>query len=495
MSMLMSPFAMKPFIGVASDLFPIGGYNKKYFALYSILIGLLGCSVLLGLYHSGAADMAVLQGEDATQRLADIIVICFTAVIYEAAALDILGEGKYAELMRDHPESGSSIISFKFGWAMLGSLVTIIFVGPLSDAGYFHVLFWMALVLSLMPFYPTLAGWIPEQSRTVEEQGMVKLCKGCLYDQGSFQEMKMPFIVITLCGLSAPLLAAVTTYADLAIGLAFSAGLITAFLVATYYIFPRTFFRVFLSIVIVSMCWVSIGSALGYYYTASEECVPNGPNFSYTYYVTVTGIVGSVVNFLAVILYQNFLSTWKFRPVLIVTIVIGSLASIVDLIIIMRWNVAIGIPDTVFFLLGNAVFENCVNTFQAIPFSAIFAKMAPPGMESAVFAYTVGIANFCGMVSSLLGSGVIQWSGMVTVGDTCDFKALPTLIVIFGMMVPMLVGIPAVFLIPNVLQTEQLIDWNQERWYKNGSEVAQPSEQGKEKNDFNADSLHERHLA
>lgn len=310
MSMIMSPWAMKPFIGVASDLFPIRGYNKRYFALYSILIGLIGCSVLLGLYHSGAAESARQQGESAVGRLADIVVICFTAVSYEAATLDILGEGKYAELMRLYPSSGSSIISFKFGWSLLGSIVTQCYVGPLSDAGYFHILFWIALALSLTPFYPTLVGWIPEKVRTVEESGMVKLCKGCLFDRGAFQERKTPFIVITLCGLGGPLLAALTTYADLAIGLVFSAVLIVVFTVATYYIFPKTvswyilifshscsmmflflilltdnnqfvmggiqFFWVFLSIVLGSMSWVSIGSALGYYHTASEECVPGG---------------------------------------------------------------------------------------------------------------------------------------------------------------------------------------------------------------------------
>ncbi len=136
MSMVMSPWAMKPFIGVASDLFPIQGYNKRYFAVYSILIGLLGCSVLLGLFHSGSAESAIQQGPSAVQRLADIIVICFTAVSYEASTLDILGEGKYAELMRLHPESGSSIISFKFGWSLVGSIATQAYVGPLSDAGY-----------------------------------------------------------------------------------------------------------------------------------------------------------------------------------------------------------------------------------------------------------------------------------------------------------------------------------------------------------------------
>lgn len=492
MSLILSPWAMKPFIGVASDLFPIRGYNKKYFALYSIVVGLAGCVILLAVYHHGAAARAQEEGAGAVQSLADVIVLCFLFVSYEAATLDILGEGKYAELMRLHPESGSSIISFKFGWALFGSIFATSVVGPLSDGRHFRVLFWIALALSLAPLYPTLVGWIPEQRRTAAEPGMVRPCRGCLFDRGTFRERTAPFVVITLCGLSAPLLALLTTYADLVVGLAFAAALILVFLAATYHIFPKTFFWVFLSIVLTSLCWISIGSAMGYYYTASEECVPGGPNFSYTYYITITGIVGSLVNFVAVILYQNFLSSWKFRPVLIFTIVIGSLASIVDLIIIMRWNIAIGIPDKVFFLLGNAIFENLVTILQSIPLSSIYAKIAPPGMESAVFAYTVGIANFCGIVSSLLGSGVIQWSGMKTVGDTCDFEALPYLIVIFQMLLPMLIGIPAAFLIPNVLQTEHLINWEQERWYESTSE--EPSEHRNEDSEDSRDSRLEPHL-
>lgn len=243
MSMIMSPWAMKPFIGVASDLFPIQGYNKRYFALYSILIGLIGSSALLGIYHTGSAESAIQQGSSAIQNLADWIVICFTAVSYEASTLDILGEGKYAELMHLHPQSGSSIITFKFGCSLFGGIITQCYVGPLSDAGYFHALFWIAMVLSLTPLYPTLVGWIPEKRRTIDEPGMVKLCRGCLFDRGSFVEKKTPFIIITLCGLSAPILAAVTTYADLITGLVFAAVLILAFVIATYFIFPRTVSR------------------------------------------------------------------------------------------------------------------------------------------------------------------------------------------------------------------------------------------------------------
>lgn len=74
----------------------------------------------------------------------------------------------------------------------------------------------------------------------------------------------------------------------------------------------------------------------------------------------------------------------------------------VDLAIVMRWNVKIGIPDKVFFLLGNAIFENLVSILQSIPFSSIYAKISPPGMESAVFAYTGKLLYWsCGIFDRL----------------------------------------------------------------------------------------------
>ena len=103
--------------------------------------------------------------------------------------------------------------------------------------------------------------------------------------------------------------------------------------------------------------------------------------------------------------------------------------------------------------------------------SALSAKISPPGMESAVFAYSVGIGTFCFLFSNLLGSGIIKWSGMVTVGADCNFGALPWLIVIFQILVPLAISIPATLLIPNVHQTDQLIDWKTERWYEDDTDV------------------------
>jgi hypothetical protein len=75
--------------------------------------------------------------------------------------------------------------------------------------------------------------------------------------------------------------------------------------------------------------------------------------------------------------------------VLILLKVTCCLANIIDLIIIKRWNIAIGIPDKIFFLFGNTIFENLVSIMLAIPISSIHAKIAPPGMESAVFGESI----------------------------------------------------------------------------------------------------------
>lgn len=173
---------------------------------------------------------------------------------------------------------------------------------------------------------------------------------------------------------------------------------------------------------------------------------------------------------MGVVFYQSFLSSWRLRRVLIFVTVIGSCASVVDIVIIMRWNVRWGIPDKVFFLLGNAVFETLLGALWGVVSSVIVAKIAPPGMESAVFSYTVGISNFCSMVSGLLGSGAIQWSGMKTTiaaGDNgCDFEALPYLILVCQIVSPLCIGVPASFLVPNALQTEHLIDWEKEEGWQ-----------------------------
>lgn len=276
-TMMISPYALKPFIGVFSDLFPIRGYHKKYLGMCSIMVGLLGCSALLGIYHSGSVSAAVSEGPESVRRLADLIVLCFFAMNLEGATLDILGEGKYSELMRHHPESGSSIITFKFVFSLAGTIITQTYVGPLSDAGYFRALFWIALVLLITPLYPTWRGWLPEKKRSRDEEGIKRVCcGGFLFDKGLFRKKKTPFIAIALSGLAAPIVSAVTTYSDLRVGLVCSGFVLVFLLALTYAVFPKKFFRITLGMMLLVLCRIKLTSGLSYFYTANNECLPDG---------------------------------------------------------------------------------------------------------------------------------------------------------------------------------------------------------------------------
>ena len=123
--------------------------------------------------------------------------------------------------------------------------------------------------------------------------------------------------------------------------------------------------------------------------------------------------------------------------------------------------------DKIIFLFGSTILGTTARMLQRLPFSTIFAKIAPPGIEAAVSAYLNGIFDFCAIVISyLIGSGVISWSGLKTVGEDCDYTSLPSLILIAKLLVPLTFGIPILFLLPNAHETECLIDWELEKgWH------------------------------
>ncbi len=105
---------------------------------------------------------------------------------------------------------------------------------------------------------------------------MIKPCPGFLFDKGMFLQKRTPFIVITLSGLAGPLMAAVTTFADLEMGLIFSGLLLIILATITYFVFPKVVFCVILAMMLMNVSSPQLASALGYFYTADEQCLKDG---------------------------------------------------------------------------------------------------------------------------------------------------------------------------------------------------------------------------
>ena len=241
-SMQTAPWAMNSIVGVMSDLFPLLGYHKRYLASLANLIGIAGCSALLVI--SSKTDIALLDGEASNQTLADCIVICLIAVSYTAMVGNVVGWGKAAELMRLNPQTGSSIVSFGNWWRLIGKLIGQSLAGVLAFGECFKVFFVLLLSFSLTPLLPTLFGWIPEEKRNRNDPGMISLCgPWLLFDKKALDGKETLFMFITVSGLFAPLLAFITTYTSLQIGLLFATVCIVATFVANYVVFPMSVSR------------------------------------------------------------------------------------------------------------------------------------------------------------------------------------------------------------------------------------------------------------
>jgi len=194
---------------------------------------------------------------------------------------------------------------------------------------------------------------------------------------------------------------------------------------------------------------------MDYFYTAAEDCLPGGPHFSFAYYITVAGIIGSIASLLGALAYQLTLSKVRFRIVFVLTTLLSSATGASDLILVLRANIALGIPDAWAYIMGEAIMEPAIGMLNYIPMSTLLSKNVPRGMESSVFAFQAGLKNFAGLTSSLTGALIFDAAGVRTVLP-CDWSSLWWLILLCHVALPALVGVPTAWLIPNKLQTEEL---------------------------------------
>ena len=89
----MSPWAMKPLFGVLSDVVAIAKYHKRYWMLIGCGAGVFGVFMLI-----------------VQLKVVSVTVLFFLLMHLEMIILDLLSEGKYAEIMRD-TKGGSEIVT------------------------------------------------------------------------------------------------------------------------------------------------------------------------------------------------------------------------------------------------------------------------------------------------------------------------------------------------------------------------------------------------
>lgn len=108
MSVAGIPWSLKAAVGVLSDTVPIRGYHKRYYMLGASAVSLTAF-VLLATVPMDAPALGGRGGATVGATLSGALFFC---AMLQPMVIDLLCEGKYAELLRLHPETGASIVSW-----------------------------------------------------------------------------------------------------------------------------------------------------------------------------------------------------------------------------------------------------------------------------------------------------------------------------------------------------------------------------------------------
>lgn len=320
---------MKAAIGLLSDTVPLFGYHKKY---YIIIVSILG-----------TISFAVLGVANLTAPIAACLLLLGNL---QLATVDLLIEGKYAEKMVQHPESGSDLVSLVWGLVNCGQFLGSVVAGPMAD--YFNpkYIFLVCLPLAAQVILPTAFGALPDPKLPIGRRG-VRFDKINRHPQLFKLSIAMTLGAMAV-GLT-PMIPGATVQA--------ATSLVTSVLLAVlgYLWLPRMLGNANLYMFLSSASYLSISGAIDYFFTADSKCLPNGPHFKYTYYITYTSIAGSVAGMVGVGIFQAYLSRGRFRTAFWCTCLVKLAASVFDILIVKRINVRYGVKDKIAFMLGDAI--------------------------------------------------------------------------------------------------------------------------------------------
>lgn len=118
-----------------------------------------------------------------------------------------------------------------------------------------------------------------------------------------------------------------------------------------------------------------------------------------------TFAVGAAGSLLGVLIYQNLLKNHPFRDILFWAQFLYGASGLLDLILVLRINLKIGVPDFFFAVIDEAV-SHMIVRIKWMPLLVLSAKLCPPGIEGTFFALLMSI-DHVGLLSSSWAGGLL----------------------------------------------------------------------------------------
>ncbi|XP_048133554.1 probable folate-biopterin transporter 6 [Rhodamnia argentea] len=182
-----------------------------------------------------------------------------------------------------------------------------------------------------------------------------------------------------------------------------------------------------------------------YWYTNPEA----GPAFSQEF-VGMVYAVGALASMVGVLIYQKTLKDCSFRKLLFFAQLLYGATGMLDLIFVLRWNLALGVPDS-FFVIAEECVSRVVSRIRWMPMIVLSTKLCPLGIEGTFFALLMCIDSL-GFLSSKMGGGLVLHLMHVT---RTDFRNLWLALLVRNALRLATLGL--IFLVPEGEQSDVIV--------------------------------------
>lgn len=155
----------------------------------------------------------------------------------------------------------------------------------------------------------------------------------------------------------------------------------------------------------------AVGQPLGYLFLYNMMQVPNaswtnflvkGLKFS-EFDLGLLSLSSAVMTMVGLSMYKVWCFHTSFRSIYVITTVLGSVFSLLQLVLVYRWNQRLGMPDTVF-ALGDNTFMQFASALQMMPACIMFVVLCPEGSEGTTYALLTTVMNLSQTMATNLGT-------------------------------------------------------------------------------------------
>jgi len=430
------PWAMKPIIGLVSDVFPINGYNK---APYIFIISAM----------AAVASFVVGTSTESTMSVEFFVTCCFIRMFFYST-IDLLSEAKYAEAMQRNFSHGPAIMTYVwFGLVLAGLFATamsgyaIEYLGP-------RTLFLVAAIPGGMVLFPVAMNYLEEKQLSNEEIAEARSRYWC--------QKEACFLCILMLVGSLFIICYTLRSTDPLGNAVVSVTVAGTMLIASSVCLNPTIAKANAFALIQTSLHFHTGAASFYFYTDTPEQYPEGPHFSKFFYNSSLGVVGSLVTLMGIYTYQRYLTSWKYRSITLCTCFAVSILSIFDCVMYARINVKYGVPDHAL-VLGTAASEGLIETWRWMPQVLLMSYLCPKGMEATMYALLAGCHNLGNTVASNCGALLLNYLEVTPRGEENESAQFANLwkASAISVILPLFASVVLVQLLPDARQNERIV--------------------------------------